>query len=533
MEATTNAERIENFRCFSRDNNKSSSLHVKDGVTATICNKASSSLAVEVDEMSRRGKRLLQFALHCKDGAPPFLTPHLLETYFPPDSYPQLVWGINMSDSCVVPLYHEYDNQGESHDVTGPNAIATSIVSPKMSKRQQKKNAKKGGGKLESLSTKKTKISGYTFCGRPLDRFFMIPKSYETIVVPTWDLVDNVSTSSTDSSNISSALSASAVSTNKIGLYTAHGRQVMDPTLFLDVLHGLKTAASCVLLYDDTITSSKGATTEIPSSTSTRCKACTTVVERTCHLVDQQLTHLTSVDPQTNQDKQSEPITQPIGNKIKFWIPSIGGDDIKLRKQSISEALNRSKNQGVKEGHSMHGIALIGLHRFPNQFEELLDMCLQEIPTNIPIAIPMTVDWVQIFHCMRLGVDLIGSSLPATLAKNHKVLLLDFYGWRGRDGGEIQSEQWRNSENTTPLIDIQDVKYKNDSSPLLQGCLCYACKNHIRAYIHHLAIAKELLCEILLFVHNLHHILEWFQEFSKAIDVGMEKQFIEHIQKQC
>jgi queuine/archaeosine tRNA-ribosyltransferase len=528
MAATTsNAERVGNFRCFSIGSNKSSSLQEKDCLSATIFNNASSLLDIEVDETSRRGGRLMRFALHCKDGAPPFLTPHLLGTYFPPDSYPQLVLGINMSDSCVVPLYHEHDNEGESHNA--------SIVGPTMSKRQQKKNAKKGGGKLESLSTKKTKISGYTFGGRPLDRFFMIPKSYETIVVPTWDLVDNASTTSTGSSNISSAFSASTVGTNKIGLYTAHGRQVIDPTLFLGVLYGLKTATSCVLLYDDTttITSSRGTTTEMPSSTTTRYKACTTVVERTCHLVDQQLTNLMSVEPQTTQGKQSEPITQPIENKIKIWIPAVGGDDIKLRKQSINEALNRSKDLVVKDGHSIQGIALIGLHRFPNQFEELLGICLQEIPTNIPIAIPMTVDWVQIFHCMRSGVDLIGSSLPATLAKDQKVFLLDFYGWRRRNGGEIQSEQWRYSEHTTPLIDIQDVKYKNDTSPLLQGCLCYACQNHIRAYIHHLAIAKELLCEILLFVHNLHHILEWFQEFSKAIDIGMEKQFIEHIQKLC
>jgi hypothetical protein len=35
----------------------------------------------------------------------------------------------------------------------------------------------------------------------------MIPKLYETFVVPTWDLVDNASTSSTGSSNISSTYS--------------------------------------------------------------------------------------------------------------------------------------------------------------------------------------------------------------------------------------------------------------------------------------------------------------------------------------
>jgi hypothetical protein len=54
--------------------------------------------------------------------------------------------------------------------------------------------------------------------------------------------------------------------------HTASALQAMNPTLFLDVLHGLKTAASCVLLYNDTITitSSRGTTTENPIST-THC----------------------------------------------------------------------------------------------------------------------------------------------------------------------------------------------------------------------------------------------------------------------
>jgi hypothetical protein len=95
--------------------------------------------------MCRRGKRLLQFVLHCKDGAPPFLR---LLISLKPISHPipthSLFWGgINVSDSCVVPLYHEYDNRGESHNVTGLNAIATSIVAPTRSKRQRKRTRRR------------------------------------------------------------------------------------------------------------------------------------------------------------------------------------------------------------------------------------------------------------------------------------------------------------------------------------------------------------------------------------------------------
>jgi queuine tRNA-ribosyltransferase len=46
-----------------------------------------------------------------------------------------------------------------------------------------------------------------------------------------------------------------------------------------------------------------------------------------------------------------------------------------------------------------------------------------------------------------------------------------------------------------------------DDSPLVEGCACTTCRNHSRAYLYHLVCANELLSEMLLFVHNLHHLL--------------------------
>jgi Queuine tRNA-ribosyltransferase len=56
-----------------------------------------------------------------------------------------------------------------------------------------------------------------------------------------------------------------------------------------------------------------------------------------------------------------------------------------------------------------------------------------------------------------------------------------------------------------------------DDRPMLPGCTCHACQTHSRAYIYHLVCAKELLAEVLLFIHNLHHLLVLIRECNHAI----------------
>ncbi|GAB0133383.1 hypothetical protein EsDP_00001794 [Epichloe bromicola] len=58
--------------------------------------------------------------------------------------------------------------------------------------------------------------------------------------------------------------------------------------------------------------------------------------------------------------------------------------------------------------------------------------------------------------------------------------------------------------------------------PLEEGCECYACTHHHRAYLKHLLNAKEMLGWILLQIHNHHVIDEFFKgvrtELSKGVD---------------
>jgi len=56
-----------------------------------------------------------------------------------------------------------------------------------------------------------------------------------------------------------------------------------------------------------------------------------------------------------------------------------------------------------------------------------------------------------------------------------------------------------------------------DPRPIEEGCNCYTCRNHSRAYLRHLFVARELLAVHLATIHNLYFIESLMQEIRSAI----------------
>ena len=80
-----------------------------------------------------------------------------------------------------------------------------------------------------------------------------------------------------------------------------------------------------------------------------------------------------------------------------------------------------------------------------------------------------------------------------------------------RDGtGNDMEGKDRGVRELEPLgLDLWSPTYATDLSPLREGCECYACGSHHRAYVRHLLDAKEMLGWVLLQIHN-HHTLDVF-----------------------
>ncbi|ROT39270.1 tRNA-guanine transglycosylase [Sodiomyces alkalinus F11] len=65
-------------------------------------------------------------------------------------------------------------------------------------------------------------------------------------------------------------------------------------------------------------------------------------------------------------------------------------------------------------------------------------------------------------------------------------------------------------------IDMWSPDHVTSPSPFVEGCPCYACTKHHRAYVHHLLRAHEMLAWTLLQIHN-HHVLSAFFESIRCV----------------
>ena len=66
-------------------------------------------------------------------------------------------------------------------------------------------------------------------------------------------------------------------------------------------------------------------------------------------------------------------------------------------------------------------------------------------------------------------------------------------------------------------INLLDSRFRKDTQPLVLSCRCFSCKNHTRAYIHHLLNVHEMTAQVLLELHNVHQMLQWIREVRESI----------------
>ena len=66
-------------------------------------------------------------------------------------------------------------------------------------------------------------------------------------------------------------------------------------------------------------------------------------------------------------------------------------------------------------------------------------------------------------------------------------------------------------------INLKNLKFREDFTPVEDGCDCYCCKNFTRGYIRHLLLADESLGPRLLSIHNTRFLIKMMEEIRIAI----------------
>ena len=100
------------------------------------------------------------------------------------------------------------------------------------------------------------------------------------------------------------------------------------------------------------------------------------------------------------------------------------------------------------------------------------------------------------------GVDMFDCVLPTRLARH----------------GALLTRHGR--------VNIQRAQYKDDFTPLEEGCDCYACTHYTKAYLHHLYKIHEDFGKTLNSIHNIRFLIRLVEDAREAIKNDVFAEFM-------
>ena len=153
-------------------------------------------------------------------------------------------------------------------------------------------------------------------------------------------------------------------------------------------------------------------------------------------------------------------------------------------------------------GYAIGGVA-VGEER--EAIEKIVMFTAKFLPKEKPrYLMGIGTPW-DIAYAIRCGIDMFDCVSPTRLARH----------------GSAFTPEGR--------ISLRTSKYMHDLGPLETGCPCYTCKNHNRAYLHHLVRAKETAGGSLLSIHNISFLIRETRKCRAAILKGNFKEHFEAV----
>ncbi|XP_076868792.1 queuine tRNA-ribosyltransferase accessory subunit 2 isoform X2 [Brachyhypopomus gauderio] len=206
-----------------------------------------------------------------------------------------------------------------------------------------------------------------------------------------------------------------------------------------------------------------------------------------------------------------------------------GGDILEERVRSARETAKRPVDGFVLDGFQS-----------PAMEQELRGQLITAVTAELPLEKPRLLQGVgrpdQVIACVEAGVDLFEGFFPFQVTERGSALcfqysvtpdpedagsppptVLEINGERPAVEHPKENEDGNPETITQFEMNLKDIRYREDFRPLVEGCDCYCCGNHSRAYVHHLLVTNELLAGVLLMLHNTAHYLGFFRALREAI----------------
>lgn len=177
----------------------------------------------------------------------------------------------------------------------------------------------------------------------------------------------------------------------------------------------------------------------------------------------------------------------------------------------------------------------------PEQLRGAIARVRAAVGPDVPLLVQGADSMGQMLLALGAGVDLISSNLPALATARGQALMLpsccSAVSTASGPSGSPDSKKPRTEKGEAtlvgrfgPVLDLWDSSHRLQQQPLLSDCTCHCCRNHTRAYLHHLLRAKELLAEVLLYAHNQHCLLGMMSRAREATAAGTLEQLLTAVQ---
>lgn len=172
-------------------------------------------------------------------------------------------------------------------------------------------------------------------------------------------------------------------------------------------------------------------------------------------------------------------------NQMLFGIVQ-GGAYEELRKYSATKTVELNF-----DGYSIGGVANDGESK--DDMYKAIDYSIPYLPENKLRYLMGVGEPLDLLEGVIRGIDIFDCVLPTRLARHGHAFTLD-----GK-------------------INIKNAKYKDDFSPIMPDCDCYACQNYTKAYIRHLITADETFGARLLSIHNIRFLIKLMEDIRTSI----------------
>ena len=162
-----------------------------------------------------------------------------------------------------------------------------------------------------------------------------------------------------------------------------------------------------------------------------------------------------------------------------------GGEFEDLRKYSALETVKLNF-----DGYSIGGTS-VGEDK--DTMYKMIDYAIKYLPIDKPRYLMGVGEPIDLLEGVERGIDMFDCVLPTRLARHGNAFT--------RNG----------------RINLKNLKYKEDFTPIEDNCDCYTCKNYTKAYIRHLITCNEMLGGRLLSIHNIRFLIKEMEEIRQAI----------------